>query len=84
MRFNGTDADGKRIVGVGITRETYEEMLRGQAMVVDLEQLGVPGAKLVILAGSNDVALTKDIQRFIGERTKVYVDLAAIIQKGTG
>jgi hypothetical protein len=79
-----TQENGTRIIGLGITQGTYSQMLHGQVMQVDLTQLGIPGHKLLILAGKDELSITRDLQEHIGEATKMHVDPAAILRGAKG
>lgn len=81
IQFVGRQPD-KRVIGVGITKPTYEAMLRGHVMEVDCEQLGVPGVKLLIVAGPDHYTITRDLQSYIGQETGIHVDPSAVIQGG--
>jgi len=79
--FSGRDAQGNKIVGIGIVKKTYSRLLEGEMLVVDLSRLGIPKTKLVILGGTDDAEISRHLQNTITQRTKVHVDPAAIIHK---
>jgi len=70
-RFSGTDAEGKRVVGVGITHQSYSRMLQGEITVVDLEPLGVPGVRLMLVAGPDEPAIALRLRDNMSSRTNV-------------
>lgn len=81
-RFNGIDSDGNRVIGIGLTQPTYSKMLQGEMMTVDLWKIGVPGVKLIIVAGRNEVEIAKHLEHTMNERTNVVVDPRMILQGG--
>jgi hypothetical protein len=81
IRFRGHDSLGNRIVGIGITAETFSQMLQGKSIVVDLVHNGVPKVKLILRGGKDEAAITRDLQESIGQHTGIHVDPALIRRK---
>jgi hypothetical protein len=78
--LDGKDAEGFRIVGIGITEPTYQRLLQGEVIVYDMTPLGVPGVKLNIVAGRTQLEVSRQLENTMSARSNVHLDPRLILQ----
>ena len=81
IKFGAHDLDGNQIAGIGVTAQTFQEMLRGKTLQVELLDLGLPKCKLLIVAGRDNLEVARNVQAVLGEAAHASVDDALIIRK---
>lgn len=72
ISFRAHDAEGG-VIGIGITLKTWNDLLQGKVVPVDLTRLGIPGVKLMVVGGKDEVSITRDLQQYIGRETGVHI-----------
>lgn len=74
------DPDGNRVVAIGITEKTFQEMLRGKRFEINLGPIGIPKAKLILLAGRKPLRLATDVQQVLDMETKIVLPDSAVLR----
>lgn len=59
------------LVGFGIEEANVKKLKEGQPIAVDMEQFGYPNLKIMIWYGQTMGDLYKEVEPFIGPKTKI-------------
>jgi hypothetical protein len=66
IQFSGSDNDGKRFIGIGLSAENVRRIREGDPAVVDLTPHGFAGAEVVIFYGRTEQEMEAMVrQRFV-------------------
>lgn len=79
-RFTGVDPLGNRVVGLGLSEKTFREMLTGKMLVLDLGQMGIPKARLILVAGKDENELAIRINGKMNEETKIVLPPSSVLR----
>lgn len=78
VKFSAKLADGKTLVGLGIVKINVVRMMSGMPMnipfshVIDQDNdIKAKDIQLMIFYGETEEAITKDMEKFINEKTRV-------------
>lgn len=75
LRFTITDDNGRTILGLGITRENVNRLIKGHPIRVKLDEMNVRvDDAIMIYFAETEVELQNAIAEFIGPETKVNID----------
>lgn len=61
IQFSGSDKDGGRLVGIGLSRENTKRLLDGQPILLDLRPHGLVGS-LCIMGGETEADMEREIR----------------------
>lgn len=81
IKFGAHDLEGNLIAGLAINRKTYNEMLQGKRLEIELMDLGLPRCKLFVVAGRDDLECARHVQETLGTAAHASVDDSMIIRK---
>ena len=71
ITFKGENKDGKKLVGVSISKQDYQKLRECGHVKVDLERLGFPKMELLLYYGSDkDISMLLRKQGFGSEAPK--------------
>ena len=75
IQFTFDDQNGKKYLGLGVSRENINRLTAGKPISVDLTKLNVVvDGKIMIFFGETERELQHQLAEFIGPETKVYID----------
>lgn len=76
IKFTATLPDGRRLVGLGLSRANCERLLADQPIVVDTQiQLGLPWrGEILLFAGESEAALVRRLDELgvVGPETVIH------------
>jgi hypothetical protein len=81
-RFSGVAPDGSKVVGVGLTEKTYREMLTGKVMVLNLGPLGIPNARMILIAGKDEAEIAARLNHKMNEETHIVLPVEQGVLRG--
>lgn len=75
IRFSA-DANGRFIIGIGLSRENCKRLLEGKPIAIDMAEMGGKG-ELLIMAGETEQAMYDELRKagVLGPETKIKSDL---------
>lgn len=70
IQFSGSDDDGHRYIGIGLSAENIRRLRAGDPAVVDMSKHGLPeGSKMVIFYGSTEAEMEQLVRRHFNVTT---------------
>lgn len=73
--FTATQANGRTLIGIGISAENVQRLKEGKPIHLHFEALDLPWhADLAIMYGETEQALADELKEFIGPNTINHTD----------
>lgn len=70
VKFKANQADGRPIVGLGLTEENIRRLQSDQPIYIKSEDLGMKGFDIMIFSGKTEKTMEADLRPFMGRNTK--------------
>ncbi len=64
----------EKLVGLGISRNDMNRLLRGERLVFRMEQHGLGAGQMVIFFGETELQMTQQLEKLFGPSTQVELN----------
>lgn len=61
---------GGNLIGFGLSEGNIKKLKKGQTIAIDMDEMGFPGIKALILYGNTEEDIQRELSEFIGPETK--------------
>ncbi len=75
VKFLGHFPDGRKLIGLGLSKENITRLLAGERIFFRLQEINpeLPDADVLIFAGQDELSLTKDFAPLMNPDTNVQI-----------